>query len=126
MKTGNNGTRIIITIVIVMVVAVLLKSQWGGIGATKSIPYNRFLSYIDNNSAEITDVAIQKDDAVMTFRAGASVPNTVSTMLPDAPESRNVLYAKLAKANINHEFKHPLINEFMQSMLTILDRKSVV
>ena len=119
MKTGSNGTRIIIAIVVVMVIAVLLRSQLGGMGSPKSVPYNRFLSYIDNNSVEITDVAIQKDDAVMTFRTGSSFPMS-STMLPDAPESRNVLYAKLAKANINHEFKHPLINEFMQSMLTIM------
>ena len=122
MKTGTNGTRIIITIVVIMLLIVVWKSPLSGMGSPKTVPYSTFLGYIDHNVPQIETVELQKDEAVLKFRQlpAGTTDKVVSTKLPDAPESRNTLYASLAKNNIPHEFKPPFMNEFVQTVLTML------
>ena len=122
MKTGTNGTRIIITIVVIMLLIVVWKSPLSGMGSPKTVPYSTFLGYIDHNVPQIETVELQKDEAVLKFRQlpAGTTDKVVSTKLPDAPESRNALYAALAKNNITHEFKPPFMNEFVQTVLTML------
>ena len=123
MKTGINGTRIIIGLVVVMLIVVLLRSPLMGVGSPKTIDYTRFNRYITNNKDEIDNVAIQKDDAVLTFRPGATAAGSdkvVAAMLPDSSESRNALLTKLMANDIKVEYKHPMLNEFMQTLLTML------
>lgn len=123
MKTGINGTRIIIGLVVVMLIVVLLRSPLMGVGSPKTIDYTRFNRYITNNKDEIDNVAIQKDDAVLTFRPGATAAGSdkvVAAMLPDSSESRNALLTKLMANEIKVEYKHPMLNEFMQTLLTML------
>ena len=122
MKTGTNGTRIIITIVVLMLVIVLWKSPQFGMGSPKTVPYSAFLGYVEHDASHIESVEMQKDEAVMKFRQlpTGTTDKSVSTKLPDAPESRNALYTKLAQGNIPHEFKPPFMNEFVQSVLMML------
>ena len=123
MKTGINGTRIIIGLVVVMLIVVLLRSPLMGVGSPKTIDYTRFNQIIEDNNTQIDNVAIQKDDAVLTFRPGATAAGsdkTLVAMLPDSSESRNELLTKLMAKKVKVEYKHPMLNEFMQTLLTML------
>ncbi len=121
MKTGFNGTRIILVLIAVGLIIALVKTPlMGAMGSPKAVPYNQFLNYVKNNSSNVREVAIQKDDATLTFRKPTNGdPPSVSTMLPDAPQSRQDLYKILEDKDIVHEFKHPLLNDFMQGVLSI-------
>ncbi len=122
MKTGMNGTRIIIIILVVMAIVVVVKAPGlPGMGAPKTVSYSAFLGYVEHNAAQIEDIAIQKDDVVLTFRQTPAGSNdkVVATKLPDAPESRAALYTKLEKNNIAHTFKPPIMSEFIQTLLTM-------
>ena len=101
---------------------VLWRSSSLTMGAPKTVAYNEFLSHLDKpNQAEVDNVVMQKEDAVMTLRKASPGPDRIiSTRLPDNGESRNVLTNKLIESGVKFDFKPPIMSEFVQTILTML------
>ena len=124
MKTAPNGMRIIIVIAIIAAVAALFKtpllSGFGGGGNSWS--YNFLLNKLDNTKYQnIRKVTITKDEltADLSEPIVANGPKEINVVLPDSPEARKELYDKLHTANINYEFKRPIISDFMQTVISV-------
>ena len=123
LKTGNNGTRWIFAIVILVLVGVMFKFflQSGANGGVKNESYQNFLVKIDKFPESIDIVNFDKDSAVATLRTPlVSGEKQLSVRLPDAEQSRSQLHRKLTEKGVNYEFKPPILNEFMSTALSML------
>ena len=123
MKTGNNGTRWIIAILIIGVLAAILTSQMGhGFGASvEPMTYEALLTRIDTNPASIKEIKVDKDS--LTGTLSGTLPGSegkqFNVILPDSSESRHDLYAALHNKKISMEVRRPMISEGMQTVLTM-------
>ena len=124
MKTGNNGTRWIIAILIIGVLAAILTSQMGhGFGGSvEPMTYEALLTRIDTNPTSIKEIKIDKDSLTGTL-SDKTVPGNeakqFNVVLPDSSESRRDLYTALHTKKIANEFRRPIISEGMQTVLTM-------
>jgi len=121
LKNGNNGSRILILIVVIALIAVLLKSNaltvFGQNTDTK--PYSWLLSEIDQDKPSFSKLDFQKDEVTGTL-SNAATPlhekEKFSVVLPDSQEARNALIERLHKKNINFEYKRPILSDWMQTV----------
>lgn len=125
MKTGNNGVRWVIVIVIVMVVVFAFQSSvLRAVGGPKKESYHEFMTRVENSSASIARVQIQKDEIYGTLRSNGAMAsgneNQFNVVMPDSSEARSQLYALLQQKGIQFEFTHPFFSELFQTILSML------
>ena len=124
MKTGNNGTRWIILILVIGVLAAIFTSQAGRAfgGSVENLTYQALLYRIDHTPETIKDIKIVKDTLTGTYSDKAtpgSENKQFSVVLPDASESRRDLYTLLHAKNIQYEFRPPIISDGLQTVITM-------
>lgn len=126
MKAGNNGSRILILIVGIALIAVLLKANgltnWMG-QTPDTKPYGWLLSELDKDTPAFKELSFQKDEVSGSY----FVPPTpkqeggkFTTILPDSQEARSLLIDRLHKKNIGIEIKHPLFNDGMMTIIMMV------
>lgn len=130
MKTGNNGSRLLIMVIIVALVAVLLKSDLlkSFSGSVKTESYDWLLKQLDVNAANpaptITKLAIQKDQLTGTYAPGNSPTpaqeGQFNVILPDSESARAKLYDKLHEKGIDYKFNPPILADWMQNLIMVV------
>ena len=127
MKTGNSSLRWILVVIIVMVVIFVFQSSVLRAvgGGPKKESYHEFLTRIDNNSVSIAKVQVQKDEIYGTFKQSSAATagsdnNQFTVVMPDSPEARSQLYARMQEKGIQFEFTHPFFSELFQTVLSML------
>ncbi len=126
MKPSSNSSRIIIILlVLAVVIAVLNSGVLHGLGgSTENLSYQTLLTKIENDPGSIYKIQFNKDDLVGQYRAtgggSQAEAHNFSSVLPDSQESRSQLYDTLHKQHINFEFKRAFLNDFMQTILTMV------
>jgi cell division protease FtsH len=127
LKTGNNGSRILILIVVIALIAVLLKATNGLQVLGQSVetkPYAWLLSEIDNPTPAFKDLSFQKDEVQGKYASPAPTPKqegqSFSVVLPDSQEARSVLIDKLHKKGITFDFKRAWLSDGMQTVLIMV------
>lgn len=123
MKTNSNGTRLIILFAIIALAFVIWR--WNSItglgGSSQNMTYSTLLKLIDTNPQSIEKVTIEKDNLIVDLRPpvpGQAREQTIA--LPDASQARSLLYQKLHDKSINFDFKHPLLSDLVQTILSFL------
>jgi len=130
LKTGNNGSRILALIVIIALLFVVFNSTLlkGFGGSTQNMSYDQLLSMLDQINTKTTPkpdfhVTFDKDRLIGQYDEHDPNPAKAGTQfvvqLPDSPEARANLYNQLHAKNVNFEFKPPLINELLQTLLSM-------
>ena len=127
MKTGNSAFRYLMLIMIVALLFVLFQSPLlKGFGnSPETWTYQQLLVRIDTAPQTLEKLTFTKDELQVQLRPGKEpIPGpeikTASVVLPDAPESRSKLYDLLHTNRIAFEFKHPWLNEGVQTLLTMI------
>ncbi len=130
MKSGNNGTRIIILIAIIALILVALNSSFlkNFTASSENLTYSNFLNLVDSTKAgnppPIENLVFEKDVLTGQYSANAPTPNknhtAFSVVLPDSSESRSKLVDKLEANKISFEFKHPFLSDWMQTLLSMI------
>ena len=125
LKTGYNGTRWIVAIVIVVLLGVVFNSSLlrGLSGASDTLSYQEFLQKVDNAAATIKEVKLEKDTLSGTYSSKSTPGNDAkqfNVVLPDSSESRSQLYAALHKQNIPFEFKKPILSDWLQTLISMI------
>jgi len=126
LKAGNNGSRILILIAVIALIAVLLRTNavagvFGQSVDTK--PYAWLLSEIDKDTPAFKDLDFQKDEVSGTY---SSPPTALQknqkfkVVLPDSQEARSQLIDKLHKKGIDFQFKQALISDWLQTVLVMV------
>jgi cell division protease FtsH len=126
LKTGNNGSRILVLIIIVALLFVVFNSSIlrGFGGSTKNWTYSELLNKLDNPAAArtISKVTFQKDEAIVQI-ANGTLPGSdgqASVVLPDSSEARSQLYSKLHENHVNYDFKRAFLSDWMQSLISVV------
>jgi cell division protease FtsH len=126
LRTGNNGTRILILILIIVgLVFVFHSSILKGLsGSTKNESYQRFLARLDDSPPSIKDVVFQKGELIAQLRPPReglpAEPSAITVVLPDSPEALSNLYDQLHKKGIDFEFRRPILSDWMQTVLSMV------
>ncbi len=128
MKSGNNGSRILILIAIIALILVALNSNFlkGFAASSETLPYSALLTKIDQNPSSLTGLAFEKD--VLTGRytnvEKGAMPGKegqqFNSVLPDSGEARSKLIDKLHEKGIPFEFRKPFLSDWMQTVLSMV------
>jgi len=128
LKSGNNGSRILILIAIIALILVALNSNFlkGFAASSETLPYSALLTKIDQNPSSLTGLAFEKD--VLTGRytnvEKGAMPGKegqqFNSVLPDSGEARSKLIDKLHEKGIPFEFRKPFLSDWMQTVLSMV------
>ncbi len=130
MKSGNNGSRILILIAIIALILVALNSSFlkNFTAANDTLSYSAFLNLIEQTKPDsvppIAKLAFEKDTLTGQYTRNAPVPTKVNTgfsvVLPDSSEARGELVKMLNEHKIDFEFKRPFLSDWMQTLLSMI------
>ena len=124
MKTGNNGTRWFVAIVIIALIAVILSSQaiHGFGGSVENVAYQAFLTRIDTAPKTMKDINIEKDSLTGVFTDKATpdlINKKFNVVLPDATEARSDLYKTMHAKDIPFDFHRPMFSDLLQTVISM-------
>jgi cell division protease FtsH len=130
LKSGNNGSRILILIAIIALILVALNSSFlkNFTAANDTLSYSAFLNLIEQTKPDsvppIAKLAFEKDTLTGQYTRNAPVPTKVNTgfsvVLPDSSEARGELVKMLNEHKIDFEFKRPFLSDWMQTLLSMI------
>ena len=122
MKTGNNGTRILILLAIIVLLAFVFNSSiLKGLGSsTRTYDYHEFLVKVETNPGTIGKITFQKDELVGQYRTPTNEGAQFSVVLPDSSEARARLVSLLHEKGIRFEFKRAFLSDWMQTILSMV------
>ncbi len=123
MKTGNNSSRILVGIIVVALIIALFNSPFVQkfSGSSQTLTYQQFLAKIDTNPASIEKVIFQKDEIVGQLREkeGNGGDNKQFLVVPPgSSDAQSKLVDLLHSKSVNFEFKHPVLSDTMQAILS--------
>ncbi|HZP81904.1 MAG TPA: ATP-dependent zinc metalloprotease FtsH, partial [Chthonomonadaceae bacterium] len=128
MKTGNNGSRILILIAIIALILVALNSNFlkSFTASSETLKYSDFLRMVEATKADspptISNLAFEKD--TLTGEYTSALPNKrekqFNVVLPDASEARSDLVKQLAAKGINFEYKRSFLSDWMQTIISMV------
>jgi len=128
LKTGNNGSRILILIAIIALILVALNSNFlkSFTASSETLKYSDFLRMVEATKADspptISNLAFEKD--TLTGEYTSALPNKrekqFNVVLPDASEARSDLVKQLAAKGINFEYKRSFLSDWMQTIISMV------
>src|SRR5581483_11336090 len=128
LKTGNNGSRILILIAIIALILVALNSNFlkNFTASSETLKYSDFLRMVETSKADspptIRNLAFEKD--ILTGEYTSALPNKqdkqFNVVLPDASEARSDLVKQLAAKGINFEYKRSFLSDWMQTIISMV------
>jgi cell division protease FtsH len=128
LKTGNNGSRILILIAIIALILVALNSNFlkNFTASSETLKYSDFLRMVEATKADspptISNLAFEKD--TLTGEYTSALPNKrekqFNVVLPDASEARSDLVKQLAAKGINFEYKRSFLSDWMQTIISMV------
>lgn len=129
MKSGNNGSRILILIIVIALLVIVFNSPLvrGFGGSTERKDLTWLVSTITNEkeAPRIQEVTFQKGELFGTYRPrptdppNSSAPRHFVVTLPDSDMAYSNLIDKLTAAGIKVTVKPAFLSDWMQSLLSM-------